>query len=48
MNVENIKVTITSNVAEYKGLLDELVVELERVDELLEKINSTPLELKVV
>jgi hypothetical protein len=47
MNAENIKITVTSNVAEYKALVEELAVAASKVDELIQKINSTPLELKV-
>jgi len=47
MNVEKLTITVTSNVAEYKALVDELVVAATKVDELIQKINSTPLELKV-
>lgn len=48
MNVDKLTVTVTSNVAEYKALLDELIATAAKVDELIQKINSTPLELKVV
>lgn len=47
MSAENIKITVSSNVPEFKALIDELVEAATKVDELLTKINNTPLELKV-
>ena len=47
MNADNTKITVSSNVVELKALVDELAEAATKVDELLTKINSTPLELKV-
>ena len=47
MNADNTKITVSSNVAELKALVDELAEAATKVNELLTKINSTPLELKV-